>query len=93
MLALTSQDAVDIGKQALILATKLAGPFLIVVLAVGVIVGILQSVTQIQEQTLAFVPKLIAAALVIAISGAWMLDQAVSFGQDLMERAPEMLDS
>lgn len=93
MFALTSQDAVDIGKQALILATKLAGPFLIVVLAVGVIVGILQSVTQIQEQTLAFVPKLIAAALVIAISGAWMLDQAVSFGQELMERAPEMLDS
>jgi len=89
---MTSQDAVDIGKDALILAVKLAGPFLIVVLAVGVIVGILQSVTQIQEQTLSFVPKLIAAAIVIAVSGAWMLDEAVTFGHELMERAPEMID-
>ena len=93
VLALTSQNAVDIGKDALILAVKLSGPFLIVVLAVGMIIGILQSVTQIQEQTLAFVPKLIAAALVIAISGAWMLDEAVAFGQELMEQAPEMIDS
>jgi flagellar biosynthetic protein FliQ len=92
MLAMTSQDAVDIGKDALILSVKLGGPFLLVVLAVGVIVGILQSVTQIQEQTLAFVPKLIAAALVIAVSGAWMLDTAVTFGQDLMDRAPQMLE-
>jgi flagellar biosynthesis protein FliQ len=89
---MTSQDAIDIGKDALILATKLAGPFLIVVLAVGVIVGILQSVTQVQEQTLSFVPKLIAAAIVIAVSGAWMLDEAVAFGQQLMERAPEMIN-
>lgn len=89
---MTSQDAVDIGKDALILATKLSAPFLLVVLAVGVIIGILQSVTQIQEQSLAFVPKLIGAALVIAISGAWMLDTAVTFGQQLMDRAPEMID-
>jgi flagellar biosynthetic protein FliQ len=89
---MTSQDAVDIGKDALILAVKLAGPFLIVVLAVGVIVGILQSVTQVQEQTLSFVPKLIGAAIVIAVSGAWMLDEAVTFGRELMARAPEMIN-
>jgi flagellar biosynthesis protein FliQ len=89
---MTSQDAVDIGKDALILATKLAGPFLVVVLAVGIIIGILQSVTQIQEQSLAFVPKLIGAALVIAVSGAWMLEEAVTFGEQLMDRAPEMID-
>ena len=89
---MTSQDAVDIGKDALILAVKLSAPFLVVVLAVGVIVGILQSVTQIQEQTLSFVPKLIGAAIVIAVSGAWMLDEAVTFGQELMARAPEMIN-
>jgi flagellar biosynthesis protein FliQ len=93
LLAMTSQDAIDIGKDALVLAVKLSAPFLLVVLAVGLIIGILQSVTQIQEQTLAFVPKLIAAALVIAVSGAWMLDEAVAFGQELMERAPEMIDN
>jgi flagellar biosynthetic protein FliQ len=89
---MTSQDAVDIGTEALIVAAKLSGPFLLVVLAIGLIVGILQSVTQIQEQTLAFVPKLIGAALVIAISGTWMLDQIVTFGQSLMERAPQLLN-
>jgi flagellar biosynthesis protein FliQ len=89
---MTSQDAVDIGKDALILAAKLAGPFLLVVLAIGVIIGILQSVTQIQEQTLSFVPKLIGAGLVIAVSGAWMLEQAVAFGQQLMERAPQLIN-
>lgn len=89
---MTSQDAVDIGTEALIVAAKLSGPFLLVVLAIGLIVGILQSVTQIQEQTLAFVPKLIGAALVIAISGTWMLDQIVTFGHSLMERAPQLLN-
>lgn len=89
---MTSQDAIDIGKDALLLAVKLGAPFLLVILAVGVIVGILQSVTQVQEQTLAFVPKLLGAALVIVISGAWMLDEAVTFGQQLMQRAPELLN-
>lgn len=88
---MTSQDAVDIGTDALILAAKLAGPFLIVVLAIGVIIGLLQSVTQLQEQTLSFVPKLLGAALVIAVSGSWMLDEVVSFGHELMERAPTLM--
>lgn len=88
---MTSQDAVDIGTDALILAAKIAGPFLIVVLAIGVIIGLLQSVTQLQEQTLSFVPKLLGAALVIAVSGSWMLDELVTFGHQLMERAPALM--
>jgi flagellar biosynthetic protein FliQ len=88
---MTSQDAVDIGKEALLVATKIGAPFLLVVLAVGMVIGILQSVTQIQEQTLAFVPKLIGAGVVIAVSGAWMLDQLVQFANSLMERAPQLV--
>ena len=88
---MTSQDAIDIATDALVVAGKLAGPFLLVVLSIGVIVGLLQSVTQIQEQTLAFVPKLIGAALVISLAGSWMLDEAVAFGHDLFQRAPELL--
>lgn len=88
---MTSQDAIDIGTDALILAAKLAGPFLIVVLAIGVIVGLFQSVTQLQEQTLSFVPKLIGAAVVIAVAGSWMLDEVVGFGHELMERAPVLM--
>lgn len=89
---MNSQTAVDIGMEALILTAKLAGPFLIVVLAIGMIVGMLQSVTQLQEQTLSFVPKLIGAAFVIAVSGSWMLDELVSFSQALLDRAPELLN-
>jgi flagellar biosynthesis protein FliQ len=89
---MTSQDAVDIGTDALVLAAKIAGPFLLVVLAIGLLVGLIQSVTQLQEQTLSFVPKLIGAAIVIAVSGSWMLDQMVAFGHELMARAPELLN-
>lgn len=88
---MTSQDAVDIGTDALILAAKLAGPFLLVVLAIGLIVGLVQSVTQLQEQTLSFVPKLLGAAIVVAVSGSWMLDQMVAFGHELMSQAPELM--
>ncbi len=89
---MTSNDAVDIATDALIVAAKVAGPFLLVVLGIGLIVGLLQSITQIQEQTLSFVPKLIGAAVVVAVSGSWMLDQLVAFGQELMQRAPQLLN-
>ena len=88
---MTSQDAIDIGTSALVMTTKLAAPFLVVVLAIGLVVGLFQSVTQLQEQTLSFVPKLVGAALVIALAGTWMLDELVSFGQDLMARAPDLM--
>lgn len=90
---MTSQQVIDIGTRALIVCAKVAGPFLIVVLAIGVVVGLLQSVTQLQEPTLTFVPKLVGAAIVIAISGNWMLATLVSFGQDLMASVPSLLGS
>lgn len=89
---MTSQDAIEIGTEALIISAKVAGPFLIVVLAIGLVVGLFQSVTQLQEQTLSFVPKLIGAAIVIAVSGAWMLDQMIAFGNELIMRAPDLLN-
>lgn len=89
---MTSQQVVDIGTQALVVCAKVAGPFLIVVLAIGVIVGLLQSVTQLQEPTLTFVPKLVGAAIVVAVSGNWMLASLVSFGQELMAGVPSLLN-
>jgi len=87
----TSQQVIDIGTRALLVSAKLAGPFLIVVLAVGVVIGLLQSVTQLQEQTLAFVPKLIGSAIVIAVSGNWMLASLVEFSRELMNSVPALL--
>lgn len=88
---MNSQQVLDIGTQALLVCAKVAGPFLIVVLGVGVVVGLLQSVTQLQEPTLSFVPKLIGAAAVIAVSGNWMLASLVSFGHDLISGVPNLL--
>ncbi len=89
---MTSQQVIDIGTRALIVTAKVAGPFLAVVLAVGVVIGLLQSVTQLQEQTLTFVPKLIGSAVVIAVSGNWMLATLVSFGNELMAGVPALLN-
>lgn len=88
---MNSQQVLDIGTQALLVCAKVAGPFLVVVLAVGIVVGLLQSVTQLQEPTLSFVPKLIGAAVVIAVSGNWMLASLVSFGHDLITGVPNLL--
>ncbi len=88
---MTSQQVIDIGTRALLVSAKIAGPFLIVVLAVGVVIGLLQSVTQLQEQTLTFVPKLIGSAIVIAVSGNWMLASLVEFSRELMNSVPALL--
>ena len=90
---MTSEQVIDIGARALIVCMKVAGPFVAVVLSVGVVIGLLQSVTQLQEQTLTFVPKLIGAAAVIAVSGNWMLATMVEFGRELMDTVPALLNS
>jgi flagellar biosynthesis protein FliQ len=87
-----SQQVVDIGSAALVVSAKVAGPFLIVVLAIGVIVGLFQSVTQLQEPTLSFVPKLLGAAIVIAVAGNWMLMEMVTFGRELIGTIPQYLE-
>lgn len=71
----------------MVTTAKLALPFLAVVLVIGLVVGLLQSLTQLQEQTLTFVPKLIGCALVVALAGNWMLVELVNFGRTLLENA------
>lgn len=66
-------------KDTIITAAKVSAPILIVVLVLGLIISILQATTQIQEQTLTFVPKLIATAIVGIFLGSWMLQTVMSF--------------
>lgn len=80
----------DLGKQALILVLLLSAPILLLGLAVGVLISILQSVTQIQEMTLTFVPKIIATVLAVIFFGPWMLRLLMSFSIQLLARIPEM---
>ena len=87
------QTVIEIALQSILLAAKLAAPILLTALAVGFGISLFQSVTQIQEATLSFVPKAIAIAIVIVICGNWMLHELVSFTTDLYERIPTILQS
>jgi flagellar biosynthesis protein FliQ len=81
----------DIGLQGLIVAGKLAAPILITALAVGFAVSLLQSITQIQEVTLAFVPKAVAVGIALLISGHWMIQEIVAFTHQMFDRIPGLV--
>jgi len=74
-------------SEALMAALKVSAPFLIITLVVGLLISILQVVTQVQEMTLTFVPKLIAVALVCMILGGWMMVTLVELAKHLFEAA------
>lgn len=88
---MTDTMVVEIGLQAMLLAVKLAGPILMVTLGLGLGIGLVQSVTQLQEPTLTFVPKFLGAGLVMLAGGAWMLREAVGFTQALFDLVPTLL--
>jgi flagellar biosynthetic protein FliQ len=88
---LTDTQVLDIGMQALLLAGKLSAPFLLTTLAIGTLVGLIQSVTQLQEQTLSFVPKFLVAGLVLLVAGNWMLSEAISFTHALFDSLPSLI--
>ena len=88
---MTDSSITEIGMQAMLLTTKLAAPILLTALAVGLLVGMVQSATQLQEPTIAFVPKFVALALVLLICGNWMLSEAVGFTHQLFDQIPKML--
>jgi flagellar biosynthesis protein FliQ len=89
----TDHAVINIAVQSILLATKLAAPILIVALGIGLIIGLLQSATQIQEQTLTFVPKLAGIAIVILLAGHWMLGETVAFTHSLFNMIPQLLQS
>lgn len=81
----------DIGLDALLVAAKLAAPILITALVVGFGISLLQSITQIQEVTLTFVPKIAAVGVALLIAGHWMISEIVTFTTGLFERIPQLL--
>ena len=84
-------DILQIGTEALLVAIKLGAPILLVGLALGLVVGLLQAVTQVQEITLTFVPKFIGVVVVFAVAGNWMLAEIVAFTTSLFDRIPALL--
>ena len=75
---------------AMVMTLKLAGPILAVCLIVGLVVAVLQTVTQIQEMTLSFVPKLVGVGIVLIVGGPWMIHQFTGWVQDLWRMIPTL---
>lgn len=80
---MTTEQIMEVMKEAMLVAFKLAGPLLIVSIIVGRVIAIFQAATQIHEQTLTFVPKLIVIAILLLVLGSWMLNVFDSFVQEL----------
>ena len=88
-----SNAVLDIGVQGLLVAAKLGAPLLVTALVVGFAISLLQSITQVQEVTLSFVPKVVAVGLALLISGHWMISEMVAFTNGLFDSIPTLIGS
>jgi flagellar biosynthesis protein FliQ len=87
-----NQDTVvNLATQAMMLALKIAGPVLLLGLIIGLLVSIFQAVTSIQEQSLSFIPKIVGVAVLIVVLGPWMLNQIVTYAQNLYLAIPSLV--
>jgi flagellar biosynthetic protein FliQ len=88
---MSDAQVTQIALQTMILAAKVAAPVLLTALLVGFAISLFQAATQIQEQTLSFVPKVIAVAIALLVSGNWVLSEMVTFTQSLFDMLPSLL--
>jgi flagellar biosynthetic protein FliQ len=88
---MTTDTVVQLMTGSMQLALKVALPLLLVGLAVGLVISVFQAITQIQEQTLTFIPKILATVAVLVIGGPWMLDQLLSYTTDLWTSIPDLI--
>lgn len=88
---MTPEMVLDVGQQALWVTALLAAPLLISALVVGLLVGMVQAATQIQEMTLTFIPKLAVLGLALIVAGSWMLGLITDFAINLIEQIPELI--
>ena len=88
---MTDSDVIEIALQTMVVALKLCAPVLIPALVIGFVISLFQSMTQIQEFTLAFVPKVVAVGVVLLISGNWMLHTLIDYTNELFARIPGLL--
>lgn len=89
---MNSQLVFSTGQQALYLMLMVSAPLLLVVLVVGLVVSIFQAATQINEQTLSFVPKILAAVAVLAIAGPWMMTSLVEYLRRMLLSIPGVVN-
>jgi flagellar biosynthetic protein FliQ len=88
---MNANGVLDIGLQGLLVAGKISAPILVTALVVGFAISLLQSITQIQEVTLSFVPKAIAVSMALVICGHWMISEMVAFTHAMFDKIPSLL--
>jgi len=88
---MTPDTVIEVGQQALMIAVMLAAPMLLGVLIVGLLIGMVQAATQINEMTLSFIPKLLVLVLTLGIGGSWMVNLIVNFTRQLIEEIPMLI--
>jgi flagellar biosynthesis protein FliQ len=88
---MTPETVMGIGQHALVVTLMIAAPLLLTALAVGLLVGVLQAATQINEMTLSFIPKLLSLAVVLVVGGPWMLRTLIDYTRHLIESLPSLI--
>jgi flagellar biosynthetic protein FliQ len=83
-----SLDVITLGQEALMVAVLIAGPLLLGILVVGVVIGLIQAATSVQEMTLSFIPKLIILVLLLFLIGNWQISVLVEHFQNLLMNIP-----
>ena len=84
-------DAIDLGREAVMVTLLISSPVLIAGMAVGLLIGLIQALTQIQEQTVAFVPKIMAMVLTLSIALPWLVNRMVEYSRQLITNIPDLL--
>ena len=88
---MNAQSVLNFGQEALLMLLLVSAPVLVVVLLIGLLVSVFQAVTQINESTLSFIPKLLGAVLVFALAGPWMLNMLVEYIRRVIQSIPSMI--
>ena len=88
---MTDTQIVELGLQAMTIAAKMCAPILLTALLIGFAISLFQSVTQIQEATLSFVPKAVGVGVALLVSGNWMLHEMTTYTQNLFEQIPTLI--
>jgi flagellar biosynthetic protein FliQ len=88
---MTPNEVMIVGQEALRVTGLIAAPMLLTALGVGLLIGMIQAATQIQEMTLSFIPKLLAIGLSMVIAGRWMLHLLILFTERLFESIPSLV--
>ncbi|HQS02085.1 MAG: flagellar biosynthetic protein FliQ [Halothiobacillus sp. 24-54-40] len=88
---MNADTVLDITRQAMVMILLLSMPILLTALAVGLLIGMFQAATQINEMTLSFIPKLFAVVLAILLAGPWMLHLLIDFTLNLFHRIPSLI--